>query len=40
MDIYHVWCDIEGDVTDKEWVHNLREFLKSLKDSHEEFLKM
>ena len=31
MDIYHVWCDIEGDITDKEWAHNLREFLKSLK---------
>ena len=34
MDIYHVWCDIEGDITDKEWAHNLREFLKSLKEEH------
>ena len=31
MDIYHVWCNIDGDVTDKEWAHNLREFLKSLQ---------
>ena len=34
MDIYHVWCNIEGDVTDKEWAHDLREFLQSLKDEH------
>ena len=32
MDIYHVWADIEGDITDREWCENLRNFLKALKE--------
>jgi hypothetical protein len=27
-----VWADIEGDITDKEWCENLRNFLKALKE--------
>ena len=34
MDIYHIWADIEGDITDKVWAENLRGFLESLKEEH------
>jgi hypothetical protein len=30
MDIYHIWADKEGDVTDKEWVDNMKAFLDHL----------
>lgn len=30
MDIYHVWCDKKGDISDKEWVSNMRNFLDHL----------
>jgi len=30
MDIYHVWADKEGDITDREWVENMRAFLDHL----------
>lgn len=30
MDIYHVWADKEGDITDQNWVTNMRHFLDHL----------
>ena len=30
MDIYHVWCDKKGDITDLVWVDNMRGFLDHL----------
>ena len=30
MDIYHIWADKEGDITDTEWVANMRGFLDHL----------
>lgn len=30
MDIYHIWADKEGDVSDLEWVNNMRSFLDHL----------
>jgi hypothetical protein len=30
MDIYHVWADKEGDISDLEWVANMRKFLDHL----------
>ena len=30
MDIYHIWADKEGDITDKEWVDNMKSFLDHL----------
>lgn len=32
MDIYHIWCDKSGDITDDEWVGHMRSFLSRLKD--------
>ena len=32
MDIYHVWADKEGDITDLEWVNNMKKFLDHLVD--------
>jgi hypothetical protein len=31
MDIYHIWADKEGDITDSNWVSNMRGFLDHLK---------
>ena len=31
MDIYHIWADKEGDITDLEFVNNMRAFLEHLK---------
>jgi len=31
MDIYHIWADKEGDITDLDWVNNMRSFLDHLK---------
>ena len=31
MDIYHIWADKEGDITDSNWVSNMQGFLDHLK---------
>lgn len=30
MDIYHIWADKEGDISDLEWVSNMRGFFNDL----------
>lgn len=30
MDIYHIWADKEGDISDADWVANMRSFLDHL----------
>ena len=30
MDIYHIWADKNGDITDTVWVNNMRGFLDHL----------
>ena len=30
MNIYHIWCDKQGDITDSDWVNNMRGFLDHL----------
>ena len=30
MDIYHIWADKEGDISDEHWVFNMRGFLDHL----------
>ena len=30
MDIYHIWADKEGDITDLDWVKNMQGFLDHL----------
>jgi hypothetical protein len=30
MDIYHVWCDKKGNISDLEWTDNMRGFLDHL----------
>lgn len=32
MDIYHIWCDKDGDISDQDWVGHIRDFLSTLKD--------
>jgi hypothetical protein len=32
MDIYHIWADKEGDISDLEWVNNMKKFLQQLVD--------
>jgi hypothetical protein len=32
MNIYHIWCDKEGDITDSAWVLNMKSFLQQLVD--------
>ena len=32
MDIYHVWADKEGDISDLQWVNNMKSFLQHLVD--------
>jgi hypothetical protein len=32
MDIYHIWADKEGNISDKEWVANMKGFLQHLVD--------
>jgi hypothetical protein len=27
MDIYHIWANKAGDISDKEWVANMKSFL-------------
>lgn len=31
MDIYHIWADKDGDITDQEFVKNMQSFLEHLK---------
>jgi hypothetical protein len=30
VDIYHIWADKEGDISDKDWVDNMKSFLDHL----------
>ena len=30
MDIYHIWADKEGDISDINWVNNMKKFLDHL----------
>ena len=32
MDIYNIWADKKGDITDTEWVSNMKKFLQQLVD--------
>ena len=32
MDIYHIWADKEGDISDLKWVNNMKSFLQHLVD--------
>ena len=32
MNLYHIWCDKSGEISDKEWVDNMRSFLQHLVD--------
>ena len=32
MDIYHIWADKKDDITDSEWVGNMKKFLQQLVD--------
>ena len=32
MDIYHIWCNKDGDISDDDWVGHIRTFLGKLKD--------
>lgn len=34
MDIYHIWADKEGDISDTDWVANMRGFLDHLVDEN------
>ena len=31
MDIYHIWADKDGNISDREFVDNMRDFLEHLK---------
>ncbi len=31
MDIYHIWANKEGNISDTDWVNNMRGFLDHLK---------
>jgi len=33
-DIYHIWANKAGDISDREWVNNMRGFLQHLVDEH------
>jgi hypothetical protein len=30
MDIYHIWCDKKGSISDIDWVNNMKKFLDHL----------
>ena len=34
MDIYHIWADNEGDISDIDWVNNMRSFLDHLQSEN------
>ena len=31
MDIYHIWADKQGDISDLDWVNNMKSFFDHLK---------
>jgi len=33
-DIYHIWANKEGDISDREWVDNMRGFLQHLVEEN------
>ena len=33
-DIYHIWANKQGDITDMDWVTNMRGFLQQLVDEN------
>ena len=34
LDIYHIWADKSGDISDLEWVNNMKKFLQHLVDEN------
>ena len=34
MDIYHIWADKKGDISDEQWVNNMRSFFEHLKSEN------
>lgn len=34
MDIYHIWCDKDSNITDIDWVNNMKSFLDHLVSEH------
>jgi hypothetical protein len=34
MDIYHIWADKAGDISDSDWVSNMTSFLQHLVDEN------
>ena len=34
MDIYHIWANKVGDISDRDWVQNMRKFLDHLVAEH------
>jgi hypothetical protein len=34
MDIYHIWADKAGDISDSAWVMNMKSFLQQLVDEN------
>jgi hypothetical protein len=34
MDIYHIWADKEGEISDLDWVNNMKKFLQHLVDEN------
>jgi len=34
MDIYHIWADKEGTISDLDWVNNMKTFLQHLVDEN------
>jgi hypothetical protein len=34
MDIYHIWADKAGDISDSDWVSNMKSFLQHLVDEN------
>ena len=34
MDIYHIWANKDGDISDLDWVNNMKGFLQHLQDEN------
>jgi hypothetical protein len=34
MDIYHIWADKKGKISDLDWVNNMKKFLQHLVDEN------
>ena len=34
MDIYHIWANKKGDISDSVWVNNMKGFLQHLQDEN------